>query len=189
MRTERLLTLWLVLAAPALPAQAHQHDPAHHADRPSSEVPRSSGQAAFAAIAETVALLAADSSTDWSRVDLEALRQHLIDMDEVILRAKAAAKPIDGGVSIVVTGDGRVREAIHRIVGAHAKALDAMPAYHASARPSPRGETLVVTARNPEDRPTVTRIRALGLGGLLTEGSHHPLHHLMIARGLSPHGD
>jgi hypothetical protein len=39
------------------------------------------GQDAFGAIAEVVQLLDADPQTDWSRVDLERLRQHLIDMN------------------------------------------------------------------------------------------------------------
>ena len=44
--------------------------------------------------------------------DLEALRQHLIDMNEVTLRAEAVAKPIDGGLDIAVTGSGRTLTAI-----------------------------------------------------------------------------
>ena len=45
------------------------------------------GQDAFGAIAEVVRTLEADPGTDWSKVDLERLRQHLIDMNEVVLRA------------------------------------------------------------------------------------------------------
>ncbi len=43
------------------------------------------GQSAFAALQEVVSYLMADPATDWSRVDIEALRQHLIDMDNVTL--------------------------------------------------------------------------------------------------------
>ncbi|MCC2098329.1 MAG: hypothetical protein KDJ29_15640, partial [Hyphomicrobiales bacterium] len=39
------------------------------------------GQSAFAAIQEIVEILEADRSTDWSKVNIPALRQHLIDMD------------------------------------------------------------------------------------------------------------
>jgi hypothetical protein len=182
MRTSSFV-LCLILPARILAAQEHLHDPAHHAAAPAPALPRSAGQAAFGAIAELVALLDADSTTDWSRVDLEALRRHLIDMDDVMLRARSVATSIDAGVSIDVTGQGAVREAIRRMVGAHARALDAMPAYRASAHESPQGETLVVTARDPRDEHAIVRIRALGLPGLLTEGSHHPEHHLMIALG------
>jgi len=56
------------------------------------------GQDAFGAIQEIVGILDADPKTDWSKVDLEALRQHLIDMNEVTLKAETAPKQIDGGL-------------------------------------------------------------------------------------------
>ena len=40
--------------------------------------PTRPGQDAFAAIQAIVQILDADPQTDWSKVDLEALRQHLI---------------------------------------------------------------------------------------------------------------
>jgi hypothetical protein len=61
-----------------------------------STIPTLIGQDAFGAIQEIVQILDADPNTDWSKVDLEALRQHLIDMNEVTLRADAAPKQIDG---------------------------------------------------------------------------------------------
>lgn len=70
-----------------------------------ASVPTIPGQDAFGAIQEIVHMLDADPKTDWSKVNLEALRQHLIDMDDVTLKAAAAAKPIDGGLEIAVTGD------------------------------------------------------------------------------------
>jgi hypothetical protein len=39
-------------------------------------------------------------------VNLDALREHLIEMDEVTLRANAAVKRIDSGIMVVVTGSG-----------------------------------------------------------------------------------
>ena len=47
------------------------------------------GQDAFGALQEIVSILEADPHTDWSKVNLEALREHLIDMNEVTLRADA----------------------------------------------------------------------------------------------------
>jgi hypothetical protein len=49
--------------------------------------PNMPGQDAFGAIQEIVAILEADSNTDWSKVDITALREHLIDMNEVTLKA------------------------------------------------------------------------------------------------------
>jgi hypothetical protein len=34
-------------------------------------------------------MLEADPKTDWSKVNISALREHLIDMDEVTMRASA----------------------------------------------------------------------------------------------------
>ena len=51
----------------------------------------SPGQAAFGAIEEIVQKLEADPATDWSKVNIGALREHLIDMNEVTLRADAGS--------------------------------------------------------------------------------------------------
>ncbi|HET7850969.1 MAG TPA: hypothetical protein VFL51_18125, partial [Pseudolabrys sp.] len=79
------------------------------------------GQDAFGAIQEIVRILEADPKTDWSKVNLEVLRQHLIDMNEVTLKANEAAKDIDGGLAIAVTGTGRTVDAIQRMIPAHAQ--------------------------------------------------------------------
>jgi hypothetical protein len=57
-----------------------------------TRMPTMPGQEAFGTIQEIVQILEADPKTDWSKVDLEALRQHLIDMNEVTLKAEAAPK-------------------------------------------------------------------------------------------------
>jgi hypothetical protein len=57
----------------------------------------------------------ADADLDWSKIDLEALRQHLFDMNEVTLKADAATKTIDGGLEIAVTGSGRTLAAIQQM--------------------------------------------------------------------------
>jgi hypothetical protein len=58
------------------------------AEGPASTPPRMPGQDAFGAMAEVVRILEADAATDWSKVDMERLRQHLIDMNEVVLRRR-----------------------------------------------------------------------------------------------------
>jgi hypothetical protein len=68
-------------------------------------LPKQPAQSAYAAIAEIVRILKADSTTDWSKVNFEALRQHLIDMDAVTMRSQVSQKPVPGGVTMLVTGD------------------------------------------------------------------------------------
>jgi hypothetical protein len=141
------------------------------------------GQDAFGAINEIVRILDADPRTDWSKVDLERLRQHLIDMQEVVVRAEAQASPVAGGLEMDVTGAGRTEQAIRAMVGPHAAELDQMPGLAAKVEPIPGGVRLTVTARDAGDARAVARVRGLGFIGLLTLGAHHQPHHLAMARG------
>src|SRR5215475_4151224 len=50
------------------------------------------GQDAFGAIQEIVEILQSDPKTDWSKVNIDGLRQHLIDMNEVTLHAAATPR-------------------------------------------------------------------------------------------------
>ena len=65
----------------------------------SGPAPTMPGQDTFGAIAEIVGILEADPATDWTKVDIERLRQHLIDMNEVILRAAVSQTSVPGGLA------------------------------------------------------------------------------------------
>jgi len=147
-------------------------------------VPIMPGQDAFGTVQEIVRILEADPKTDWSKVDLEALRQHLIDMNEVTLKADAATRPIDGGLEIAVTGTGRTLAAIQRMLPAHAQELNRMNGWKATTSALPNGVLLTVTA---SDAKEVQHIRGLGFIGLLVSGAHHQPHHLAMAKGEFPH--
>jgi hypothetical protein len=141
--------------------------------------PTMPGQDAFGAIQEVVRILDADPKTDWSKVDLEALRQHLIDMNEVTLKADAAAEPIDGGLEIAVTGTGRTLVAIQRMIPAYAQNVNGFNGWTAKAASLPNGELLTVSATDPKE---IQHIRGLGFIGLLVSGSMHQPHHLAMAK-------
>lgn len=165
------------------------HGPDEHAGHASSMhgtaggAPTMPGQDAFAAIAEVVRILDADPATDWSKVDIERLRQHLIDMNEVVLQSAVTRQQAPGGLAMDITGTGRTEQAIRAMVVPHAAELDRMPLFTARTETIPGGVRLTVVARAPEDARVVARIRALGFAGLLTEGAHHQPHHLAMARG------
>lgn len=143
--------------------------------------PTEGGQAAFAAIQEIVAALLADPKTDWGRVNIEALRQHLIDMDNVTLRAKVAAEEIEGGARFTVTSDDpAVQASIRAMTVAHAATMDGVEGWSLAAEETEDGAILTATG-DP------IRIRALGFIGLMTVGMHHQAHHLSLARGEMPH--
>jgi hypothetical protein len=149
-----------------------------------STTPTLPGQDAFGAIQEVVRILDADPKTDWSKVDLEALRQHLIDMNEVTLHAEAAPKQIDGGLEIAVTGSGRTLLAIQRMIPAWVQMANGYDGWSAKASELPNGERMTVTATNPKE---VQHIRGLGFIGLLASSSWHQPHHLAMAKGEFDH--
>lgn len=152
-------------------------------------VPTSPGQATFGAIAEVVRMLKADSTTDWSKVNVEALRQHLIDMDDVTMRAVVHQREVPGGLEMDVTGVGRTIGAIRRMAINHSRMLDQGKEYRATAREISSGARITITAKDDSDARMVAQIRGLGFAGLMTEGDHHAAHHLALARGdSSPHG-
>jgi hypothetical protein len=92
----RVLALTAFLVPAAALAQM-THEQMMHEHQGGGSVPTQPGQGAFAAIHEIVGILEADPKTDWSKVNIDALRQHLIDMNNVTLAAE-----IEGGASLTV---------------------------------------------------------------------------------------
>lgn len=194
-----ILALVVMLAAPAGAEQMQHMDHAgHEGDHqmhgagmphddgaaPAQEAPRAAGQAAFAAIQEVVGLLLADPDTDWSRVDIDALRAHLVDMDNVTMRATVTREEIAGGARFRVTsGEPEVVASIRRMVLAHAGMVSPEAGWQAEAAPLEDGAVLSVAG----DAAEAARIRALGFFGVMTVGMHHQAHHLALAQGANPH--
>lgn len=167
--------------------QMHQHS-AHsspmHAEAPdklATAALRETGQSAFGAIQEIVALLLADPATDWSLVNIDALRQHLVDMDSVTLRSSIDRRAVTGGYAFtVVSEDPQVAASIQRMVIAHVAVMDGVNGMELRAEPRPDGA--VLTATGPADL-----VSALGFFGVMALGMHHQAHHLALAQGGDPH--
>jgi hypothetical protein len=139
-------------------------------------------QDAFGAIQEVVQILQADPATDWSKVNIGALRQHLIDMNEVTLRAVATERILDNGIEIAVTGEGRTLEAIKRMVPAHVNELREI-GWNTKSEDLANGVKLTVMA---SDTQPLAKLKALGFMGIMVQGGHHQPHHLMMAKGEFP---
>ncbi len=159
------------------------HSMMHGAQVGVTGTPTMPGQDAFGTIQEIVQILQADPKTDWSKVNIEALRQHLIDMNEVTLHAAATQRDVDNGIEIKVTGEGRTLEAIKRMVPAHVNELREI-GWNAKSDELPNGVILTVIAS--ETQP-LTKLKALGFMGIMVQGSHHQKHHLMMATGQFVH--
>ena len=140
------------------------------------------GQDAFGTIQEVVQMLENDPATDWSKVNIAALREHLIDMNEVTLRAAASERMLDNGIEIAVTGEGRTLAAIKRMVPAHVHELSEI-GWSAKTEDLPNGVKLTVTA---SEAAPLTKLKALGFIGIMVQGGHHQPHHLAMAKGQFP---
>jgi hypothetical protein len=116
-------------------------------------------------------------------VNIEALRQHLIDMDNVTLHADVKSEAVEGGMNFIVSGTGPIRDSIQRMVMAHAATMNGVGGWQFAAAITDTGATLTVKTPAPD----VEKLRGLGFIGVLTHGMHHQMHHLMIARGEQPH--
>lgn len=85
-------------------------------------------------------LLDAEPDTDWTKVDIEALRRHLVDMNNVTLRAEIAAEPVANGLSFTVTGPADLSSSIrqrlqHADIAARGSAQPDSSASAAALRP------------------------------------------------------
>lgn len=178
------------LVANPLAAQEHAHTPGMTHPAPAAQLPTQGGQAAFAAISEIVAMLQADANTDWSKVNIERLRLHLVDMDLVTLRSRVVATPVSSGAQFVVRGTGETIAAIKRMTGAHVTMVAKSGGPNIVRTELADGVRLVVTAQDPADAAAVARIRGLGFLGLMATGDHHTAHHMALARGdaMADHG-
>lgn len=144
--------------------------------------PREPGQGAFAAIAEIVSLLSANPTTDWSTVDIGALRAHLVDMDVLVTTAQVIAEDIPGGLRMKIAIAAETGGAIERMVPAHAAILAIETGWKSTSEVSENAVSWSVTSPH-----AAAQIRALGFFGLMATGAHHQEHHLAIAKGRTMH--
>ena len=179
------IAIFITAMATAFAAeQEHQHQHQHTGVTTPLTEP---GNDAFATIQEVVEKLLADPKTDWSRVNLEALRQHLIDMQNFTLNVEVTEqKPIDGGVTFTVKATMPGAEgSLDRLFNAHPAILKQESGWDMSARKNKDGSyTARVVGRSPQD---VAKIRGLGYIGLVAFGKHHQAHHWQMATGSNPH--
>mgnify|MGYP000592648864 CR=1 FL=1 len=164
----------VIIASTAMAQHAHQ----------SGSSPSETGQSQFAAIAEIVTLLREDDDTDWAQVDIQALRDHLVDMDNVTTGALVETTVDEMTISFSVTGDENVSASIRRMVLAHSPMLQQATGWAVTATEQADGAIMMIEVVSEED---MQQVAGLGFFGLMTIGAHHQQHHLMIAMGRSPH--
>lgn len=180
-----LCAIMFGMLASTAPAQAqHAGHAAHTGSDHMNGAASEPGNGAFAAIAEIVALLSADPKTDWSAVDIDALRQHLVDMDALVKGAEVASSPLPLGLKMRVSTLGRAGEAASRMVTAHGAVLASETGW---ASDLITGEDHLVWTVEAESAAEAQKIQALGFFGLMATGDHHRAHHLALAMGRPLH--
>ena len=190
MKPLMIALLLLAFPAAALAQQSHQsHDMAGHEagmqqHTTSTSILTEAGQDAFATISEIVQLLESDPETDWSKVSIDALREHLVDMNEVTLNSATKTIESENSIGFNVTGVGRTIVSIQRMVTAHAPMLAAETGWSVDTNTNDEGATMTITTSNKTE---LEKIKALGFYGVMTIGAHHQMHHLMMATGMNPH--
>ena len=183
------VTLATLTAAMATPLAAQHADHSGHADHIMAApgalgIPSEPGDGSFAAIIEIVAMLSADPDTDWTRVDIDGLREHLVDMNQLIIGASVRSEPLPDGLRMLIDTTGRPGEAASRMVPAHAPFLAAETGWQSEVASDGAEIVWTVTAADAGD---VARIQALGFFGLMATGDHHRMHHIAMAKGDAVH--
>jgi len=142
------------------------------------------GQSAFAAIEEIVLALVADPNTDWSKVNIPALREHLVDMELVFTDAEVQTTEVENGFQFAVTGTGKTIGSIQRMAVAHSGVMNGNGDWTFSPEKTATGVVLTITTSADD----MDKLRALGFFGIMALGMHHQDHHWMMATGVNPHG-
>jgi hypothetical protein len=184
-----VMTIATFAAMAATPLAAQHADHANHmghmtAQSGASERPSEPGDGSFAAIIEIVSMLSADPGTDWTRVDIDGLREHLVDMNQLVTGASVRYEPLPAGLRMRIATSGRPGAAASRMVPAHAPFLATETGWQSEVARADDEIVWTVTAADAED---VVRIQALGFFGLMATGDHHRMHHMAMARGDAAH--
>lgn len=185
-----LAAVLLAVAVPRGLHAQHSHAPSD-TTRASAQMQAASplqapGHSIFGTVQEVIRELESRPNTDWSSVDVERLRRHLLDMHRVAQKVTVAnTEPVENGVRITVRPQTDVaRASLKRVLSAHPAMLKAEAGWSMTTRTTEDGFVLTTTDPDGEE---ADKIRALGYIGLLSYGAHHQKHHWMIVRGEHPH--
>ncbi|WP_235899781.1 hypothetical protein [Tritonibacter aquimaris] len=129
-------------------------------------------------------MLLDDPETDWTKVNISALQNHLVDMDLVTTRAKATAETNGLTVALTALGEGETVGAIQRMTVAHAPMLATETGWNIDTEVTMSGAIMHITVTSEAD---LARVVGLGFYGVMTIGAHHQAHHLQIALSADPH--
>ena len=186
MKTLQFLIYLFLLAAPAALIAQNQHTAGMDHGHDNGSGLTEAGNDAFGTIQEVILFLENDPHTDWKKVNIEALRQHLTDMQDMTINIQTReTKNVPGGFRTTVTPTiPRALAALDRTLAAHPAQLEKETGWKMSVNKKDGKFIIQVTSDKPSD---VDKIRGLGYVGIMAYGRHHQPHHLAIASGENPH--
>lgn len=188
-KTLLAIALFLPLSVTAIAAEHSEHSAMMHHEHQMSATNApltEAGNDAFGTIQEVIKKLNADPDTDWKQVNIEALRQHLLDMNDMTLNVEVISqKPVHNGLqAIIKPTTARAALALSRVFKAHPAQLNRETGWRMKVVKQNDRYILTTTSANPEE---VDKIRGLGYIGLMAYGNHHQFHHWAMATGKNPH--
>jgi hypothetical protein len=144
------------------------------------------GNDIFGTIQEVILKLNNDPNTDWSKVNVEALRQHLLDMHDMVINVDVISlKAIPNGLKCIIKPTtNRAISALKRVLQSHPAQLKHETGWSMKISVDNDKYILTTTSQDPKD---VQKIIGLSYIGLMASGSHHQTHHFDIAAGRNPH--
>jgi polyhydroxyalkanoate synthesis regulator phasin len=148
---------------------------------------KEAGNDIFSTIQEVIDKLNNDPDTDWGKVDIEALRQHLLDMNDMAMNVEVVnQKPLKNGLEVTVLPiTERAEKTLAKVFNVHPIHLKRETGW--SMQVVRNNKQFIITTTT-EDPKQVKKIIALSYIGLMAYGKHHQPHHWGISTSQNPHG-
>jgi len=144
-----------------------------------------SGTDPFATMQEAIAALEDNPETNWEKVNIEALRLHLVEMQDMTINVEVTQQSINNGfIAVVTPTTPRAVKSLKKVLSGHPIQMKAETGWDMQVSNNNGVFTLTVTTKKLKD---VAKIRGLGYIGVMAYGNHHQPHHWAMASGDNPH--
>ena len=184
--------IFIILFASLLNISYSTEKTNHHQKMQMAKSPLTeAGNDVFGTIQEVITKLNADANTDWSKVDIEALRKHLVDMYEMTININVISQEsIKDGLKVKMEATtARASAALKRVFSAHPMMLEQETGWimkvESLTSDNTKGQYLLTITTTSSHE--VDKIRGLGYIGIMAYGNHHQPHHWSMAKGSNPH--
>ncbi|MBL4761608.1 MAG: hypothetical protein JKY93_02795 [Gammaproteobacteria bacterium] len=180
----------MIMVMPMASAHMHHANMDHasmmsHSQVAAPAILTESGTDPFATLQEVITALEAGPDTDWEKVNIEALRLHLVEMQDMTINVQVKQQRIDNGFQAVVTPTtNRAVKSLTNVLSGHPAQMKAETGWDMQVQNKRGIFTLTATTKKTQD---VAKIRGLGYIGVMAYGNHHQPHHWAMASGDNPH--